>query len=262
MPEGAPRDDHEGELHRTLRRQLRQLGIGPDRPPDAAGWATLLDRVSACYRSAEADRYTLERSLEVSSEEMRILHDALSEQARHDALTGLPNRVVLAEYLQSALDRPPFARIGPAVLFIDLDGFKLVNDSLGHRAGDDLLVRVAERIRAASRHDDLVARIGGDEFVVALEQVRGSGPAIATAQRIADMLQQPFNLGGQDSVIGASIGIALAPDGHTTADELLRQADMAMYAAKAGGRNRCVVFDASIAQRIQGQSATGWPRQA
>src|SRR5690242_16025673 len=103
MPDRETHGDHGGELHRALRRQLRQLGLSLDTPPDPAGWAALLERVSAAYRAAEADRYTLERSLEVSSEEMRALHDALSDLARHDVLTRLPNRLVLTEYLQAAL---------------------------------------------------------------------------------------------------------------------------------------------------------------
>jgi diguanylate cyclase (GGDEF)-like protein len=239
-------------LHRSLQRQLRRLGLNGDTPPDAAGWAAILDQVSAVYRSAEADRYTLERAIEVSSEEMRTLHEALFEQARHDALTGLPNRTALRTHLADVLDRAGTGHAGPAVLFIDLDGFKLVNDSLGHRAGDDLLVGVAARIRAAVRETDVVARLGGDEFVVVLDDLDGldaatdaaTDAAIDVAQRVAAALQMPFRLDGQDSVIGASIGIARAGDA-TTVEDLLRQADMAMYAAKAGGRNRYVVFDQS-----------------
>src|SRR5690349_7777874 len=93
------------ELHRSLQRQLRRLGLTGHTPPDAEGWAAVLEQVSAAYRSAEADRYTLERAIEVSSEEMRALHEALSEQARHDALTGLPNRGTLPTHLADALDR-------------------------------------------------------------------------------------------------------------------------------------------------------------
>jgi diguanylate cyclase (GGDEF)-like protein len=240
-------------LHRNLRRQLRRLGLTGPTPPDADGWTSFLDQVSAAYQNAEDDRYMLERAIEVSSEEMRVLHEALFDQAHCDALTGLPNRAALRKHLGDALDRYRPKSGGPAVLFLDLDGFKLINDSLGHRAGDDLLVRVAERIRAAVRESDLVARLGGDEFVVVMDDVSELEPAIAAAQRIAAGLQLPFRLDGQDSVIGASIGIACATDGSTTVEDLLRQADLAMYEAKAGGRDRYVVFDDAIAQRAEGQ---------
>jgi GGDEF domain-containing protein len=131
--------------HRTLERQLRRLGLSAAAPPDVVGWERLLGQVSATYRDAEADRYTLERSIEISSNEMRALHDVLSDQARHDALTGLPNRAALHDVLRDALAHRRAAHLDVAVLFLDLDGFKLVNDTLGHSAGDELLVRAAER---------------------------------------------------------------------------------------------------------------------
>jgi diguanylate cyclase (GGDEF)-like protein len=242
--------------HRALERQLRRLGLSAGAPPDAARWAELLGQVSAAYRDAEADRYTLERSLEVSSDEMRALHDVLSDQARHDALTGLPNRAALGDVLRDALERRRSASDDVAVLFLDLDGFKLVNDSLGHSAGDELLVRAAERIRAAVRDTDVVARLGGDEFVVVCRQVEEVDAVVAIATRIADQLERPFRLRGQDSVVSASVGIALAAPGETNVDDVLRRADMAMYEAKAGGRCQFVVFDDEISRRVEGRLAT------
>jgi diguanylate cyclase (GGDEF)-like protein len=242
--------------HRTLERQLRRLGLSAAAPPDVVGWERLLGQVSATYRDAEADRYTLERSIEISSNEMRALHDVLSDQARHDALTGLPNRAALHDVLRDALAHRRAAHLDVAVLFLDLDGFKLVNDTLGHSAGDELLVRAAERIRLATRETDVVARLGGDEFVVVCRDVEDPNTVIAIAERIAGQLERPFRLGGQDSVVSASVGIVLAPPGETNADDVLRKADMAMYQAKSGGRCQFVIFDEEISQRVEGRLST------
>jgi len=243
-------------LHRMLERQLRRLALSGGAPPEAGGWARLLDQVSASYREAEADRYTLERSIEISSDEMRALHDVLSQQARHDTLTGLPNRAALSELLRGALEHRLPGAPDLAVLFLDLDGFKLINDSLGHSAGDELLMRAAERIQAAIRDHDVVARLGGDEFVVVCSEVESIDTAVAIAQRIAGQLKRPFRIGGQDAVISASVGIALAAPGDDTVDDLLRRADMAMYEAKAGGRCQFVTFDDEMSRRVEGRLST------
>jgi diguanylate cyclase (GGDEF)-like protein len=248
--------DNRRAYHRSLERQLRRLALSAVDPPDAGGWSKLLGLVNAAYREAEADRYTLERSIEVSSEEMRALHDVLSRQARHDVLTGLPNRAALTEVLGDALTRRRHGGRDVAVLFIDLDGFKLVNDSLGHSAGDELLLRAAERIRAAIRDDDVVARLGGDEFVVVCGDIDDVGTATAVARRIATQLEQPVRFGAQDAVISASIGVALADAEDVVADDLLRKADMAMYEAKAAGRCRFVIFDDDMRRRVEGRLAT------
>ncbi|WP_127501467.1 putative bifunctional diguanylate cyclase/phosphodiesterase [Actinoplanes solisilvae] len=242
--------------HRTLERQLRRLGLAPDTPPDLGGWARFLDRVSASYRASEDDRYTLERSIEISSDEMRALHDVLSRQARHDTLTGLPNRAALVELLRAALDESRLIGSDVAVLFIDLDGFKMVNDSLGHPVGDELLIRVAERIQATIRGRDVVARLGGDEFVVILRDVDGFATATATAERIVDQLGRPFRMGGNNTAISASIGIALANADALSVDDLLRRADMAMYEAKAGGRSQYTIFNDDVSDRLDGRLAT------
>jgi diguanylate cyclase (GGDEF)-like protein len=244
--------------HRTLQRQLRRLGLTADAPPDRTGWTGFLDRVNASYQEADADRYTLERSIEVSSDEMRTLHDILSRQARHDALTGLPNRAALLDLLRGALEHRGTGQ-QVAVLFLDLDGFKLVNDSLGHPAGDELLIRAAERIRAAIRDRDVLARLGGDEFVVVLDGIESITVATAAAERIAAQLERPIRINGTNAHISASVGIALATPSRTdrpSVDDLLRRADMAMYEAKANGRNRYAIFDDEIADRLDSMVST------
>jgi diguanylate cyclase (GGDEF)-like protein len=173
------------------------------------------------------------------------LEEQLTHQAFHDALTGLANRVRLRERVQHALARAGRTAEQIAVLFIDLDGFKNINDSLGHGAGDRLLTMVAERLVNATRGCDTVARLGGDEFAVLLESVNGDDDAVQVAERIAEAMQHPFILDSVEVFVGASMGIARANDAHSVkaaADELLRNADVAMYRAKSAGKGRWAIF--------------------
>jgi diguanylate cyclase (GGDEF)-like protein/PAS domain S-box-containing protein len=179
-------------------------------------------------------------AIERTSERERLAHQAL-----HDPLTALPNRSLFLERLELALAGPdPHV----AVLFCDVDRFKVVNDSLGHDAGDRLLVTLAERLRGASRVGDIVARLGGDEFTVLCEGISDVAEAEIMAARLADAVAEPFELEGvDDAVVTASIGIALAESG-AEAKDVLANADAAMYRAKQAGRNRVVVFDEHMRQ--------------
>jgi diguanylate cyclase (GGDEF)-like protein/PAS domain S-box-containing protein len=163
----------------------------------------------------------------------------LAHQANHDPLTGLPNRTLLAQHVA---ERFTPGDSGLACLFLDLDNFKVVNDSLGHAAGDELLVEVATRLRATVRPGDLVARFGGDEFVVVCEGV-GEDDAVTLAERIGVALTRPVRLGGVDIRPGASVGVTVQTAEHTAAEELIRDCDIAMYQAKAGGKGRITVLD-------------------
>src|SRR5439155_24829192 len=149
------------------------------------------------------------------------------------------------ERLERALGRLRRRRTPMAVLFIDVDDFKLINDSLGHAAGDRLLIEVGTRLSGAVRPGDTVARQGGDEFTVLLARVQGLGEAEATAERLAAELRRPIAIDGLSLVIGVSMGVALASDSGLTAEELLTRADAAMYTAKASGKGRHAVFDGS-----------------
>jgi diguanylate cyclase (GGDEF)-like protein len=170
-------------------------------------------------------------------------------EAFSDALTGLPNRALFMNRLAGALAAGQLSVDRVAVMLIDLDRFKVVNDSLGHEAGDGLLVTVAARLTALVRPGDLVARLGGDEFTVLLRDVRDIDDVLPTAEAMVRELTTPIRIGGRDVVVGASIGIALGGD--QTADDLLRRADLAMYRAKEQGKSRYAVFDTGLDVRAR-----------
>jgi diguanylate cyclase (GGDEF)-like protein/PAS domain S-box-containing protein len=175
----------------------------------------------------------------------QLLHDAL-----HDRLTGLSNRALFSDRMTRAfarLKRHPDAVF--AVLFLDFDRFKTINDSLGHLAGDELLVRIARRLEGCLRPGDTVSRLGGDEFAILLEDVRDEAYATLVAERVQSEMALPFTLMGQEIFSSASIGIAIAHQGYENADDLLRDADMAMYRAKAQGKARFALFDSGMHTR-------------
>ncbi|MDQ6855305.1 MAG: EAL domain-containing protein, partial [Actinomycetota bacterium] len=174
--------------------------------------------------------------------------ERLTHAATHDALTGLPNRAYAQEHLNSLLARPKQERGLVALLFLDVDRFKLINDSYGHSLGDELLLAVAGRLRATTRPGDLVARIGGDEFVVVLDSLPATSKAVEVAERTRRSFQTPFNVRGVEIITSASIGVSLADgtDPASDAEALIRDADTAMYRAKETGRDAVSVFDSSM----------------
>ncbi|MCK9530158.1 MAG: diguanylate cyclase [Gammaproteobacteria bacterium] len=167
-------------------------------------------------------------------------------QANYDTLTGLPNRTLFAERLRQAIAQVDRHGHAMALLYIDLDGFKNVNDAFGHAAGDRLLVETARRITGAVRESDTVARMGGDEFTVILTGLLHHIDAAVAAGKIVELLAQPFALGGAEGRVTASVGIAVYPSDAFSADELLKHADQAMYRAKAEGRNRYSFFAPAV----------------
>ncbi|MEX2236707.1 MAG: EAL domain-containing protein [Dehalococcoidia bacterium] len=193
------------------------------------------------YRIAGAQVDITERK----AAEQQLMHDAL-----HDPLTGLPNRSLFADRLgQSIARRKRRPDDGYAVLFLDLDRFKVVNDSLGHIVGDELLVAIGQRLQSLMRPGDTVARLGGDEFAVLLDDARESEQAIALAQRLLAALTKPLRVRGRQVFTSVSIGITVDTAGYTRPEDVLRDADTAMYRAKAQGRNRYEVFDSSMHDR-------------
>jgi diguanylate cyclase (GGDEF)-like protein/PAS domain S-box-containing protein len=174
---------------------------------------------------------------------------ALRYRVLHDSLTGLPNRLSFVDALGESLSKAAVSGSPVGILFLDLDHFKLINDSLGHHAGDALLRAVAPRLRAHLRPGDIVARFGGDEFGILIDRLADEGEAVAIADRVAGAFAQPFSIDGVDHFVTASIGVAVSRPGEerpVNAELLIRDADAAMYRAKESGRARCVLFDAEM----------------
>lgn len=201
--------------------------------------AILLDGVNVGFRGTAAD----------ITEETRA-QARIHYLSQHDALTGLPNRSRLQEHLAAKLQALSGTNARLTLLYIDLDRFKPVNDTMGHAAGDEVLVRVAERLRQCIRADDLVARIGGDEFVMVISRLRDHDDINQLCARLLDSLKEPFDYERQQVFIGASIGVAIAPTDSSQATELLRCADIALYQAKNGGRGNWCLYDREMGERL------------
>ncbi|HYT38931.1 MAG TPA: EAL domain-containing protein, partial [Acidimicrobiia bacterium] len=240
----------------------------PDEPAGSAAVVVIPGQVQP-YGALRVERATGEvlgpRQLDFLTSVANILaaaiqrHDtetALAHQALHDPLTGLPNRALLLDRLAQAAARGGRQPAPLAVLFLDLDRFKVVNDGLGHRAGDELLQAVANRLLAVVRPGDTVARLGGDEFVVLCEHLPNDDQAVELADRIAEVLSRPVTVSGRDVTISASVGIVIADAGHVGAEELLRDADTAMYQAKAEGRARFALFDPPSRRQVMDRLET------
>ncbi|TAF52662.1 MAG: EAL domain-containing protein [Oscillatoriales cyanobacterium] len=178
------------------------------------------------------------------------IEDQLKYDALHDALTGLPNRNLLVKQLDRAIHRVQRHPETPfALLFLDLDRFKIVNDSLGHLVGDQLLIVVADILRSFVRQGDVAARLGGDEFVILLDEIRDVNHAIHVAERVVQSLQAPLRIGDRDVVTGTSIGIVIGTADRQSTESVLRDADLAMYRAKRSGRGRYALFDPAMHQQ-------------
>ena len=192
------------------------------------------------------------RRLKRSSRELAEREQQSRHDARHDALSGLPNRAHFAAKLQEKLDRlDDNATVTQVIVaYVDIDRFKDVNDTLGHHAGDELIAAVGQRLKELIRHDNLLARYGGDEFAI-LWLASDERAATAMAERIQSAFATRFNVDGQSLLATASAGIAISSDCAITADELMRRADIALYEAKSNGRNRSVFFSEDMARRVE-----------
>lgn len=168
---------------------------------------------------------------------LKHTNEQVTALAHHDSLTGLPNRILFYDRLNQAITRARRDKVSIAVLYLDLDGFKLVNDTFGHDAGDTLLREAAKRIVACVRDSDTVARMGGDEFTVILPNIRTPSSKDRVAKKIVETIARPFLINGKSCSVSASIGIALFPEHGETAEQLVKIADAAMYLAKHSGKN-------------------------
>jgi diguanylate cyclase (GGDEF)-like protein/PAS domain S-box-containing protein len=179
----------------------------------------------------------------------------LAHQARHDHLTGLPNRLLLADRLEASIARAAHSGLMTAVIYLDLDGFKLVNDTLGHEAGDGLLQQVTDRLRTCIREPDTLARMGGDEFMIVINEVKDDNVPLAVAERLAASLRKPLVIADHELYVTASIGISIYPRDGTDVSALRRNADAAMYESKHAGKDRILFFTpamrATFVERLQ-----------
>jgi diguanylate cyclase (GGDEF)-like protein len=231
----------------TLRKRAQELDASAAALAEALNMVQLsleFSLVRMCD-SFETERHRVDEELTRREEELAFL-------ATHDPLTGLPNRTLILDRVEQMLARSARSQAPVAALFIDVDNFKTINDTLGHSAGDELLRAVAARLESVVRHVDAIGRLGGDEFVVIAEELSlAAGPELV-AERLLESLKHPFRLGadGETRVtVTASVGIAAGL--RTSADELLRDADIAMYRAKWDGKNRYAVFEAGMQDNVQ-----------
>jgi len=221
------------------------------------------ERAEAEHARAEAERLRAEQAerhveelnryvekLESAGRELEESREHFRHAAFHDALTGLPNRSLFTDHLRVALRRAhQNDKYLFGVLFLDLDRFKNINDSLGHPCGDELLKLVARRLEMCIRQTDMVARFGGDEFAILLDAIQDASDAVRVAEKVQHAISAPFKLASHEAITTASIGIALSTSGYTEAEDIIRDADTAMYRAKDCGKARCEVFDTAMHTR-------------
>jgi diguanylate cyclase (GGDEF)-like protein/PAS domain S-box-containing protein len=257
---GYPRDDwltdealwlrvlHRGDLERMLEEDDRaRRALGPSTveyrmiaPDGRVVWVS--ETATFVTDEATSDVYWQGVMVDITARKERD-EEALVHRALHDGLTGLPNRQLFLDRLRTAIERRdrPVHAPSTAVIFLDLDGFKRVNDGMGHDAGDRLLVAVAGRLEEGVRPGDTAARFGGDEFVVIAENVVSLDQAQQLAVRLGRSIEQPFLIDGEHIVITVSIGVSMTSDLDAFPEDVVRSADAAMFEAKADGRNRVVV---------------------
>ena len=221
-----------GDPDKLVRRELRRIRqAGPDSDDE---FRMLDGRVIHVQRNSMQDGGHASTYTDIT--ERKKLEDKINHMATHDTLTEIPNRVLLMDRLDQALARADRDKKKVAVLFLDLDNFKPVNDAMGHMIGDQILKQMAERMTSCLRKTDTVARFGGDEFAVVMTDVKNTGDVTKMAKNLNKLLLKPINLGSKETSLGASIGISLYPDHAKTAETLLSLADEAMFAVKRKGK--------------------------
>lgn len=247
-------------MHKLLIRQLKRMKLEGSGSVNisAETWEKFLGLVSESYSQSDMSRELIERSLKLASDELfernrelrkkvnelKVNESLISFQAKHDSLTTLPNREYYINELDQLLKKQ---EIEPsAILFIDLDHFKQINDTHGHQFGDELLCIVANRLKGWLRDNDFLARLGGDEFVALIKNIRDKETIKKIAERFLNEVSKPFTIKELELSISASIGISLYPQDGNDRETLIRKADIAMYQTKESGRNNLNFYDSSF----------------
>lgn len=230
---------------------------------EADAMKTALEHHIARLREANEHLVITTIQTQIMAEEVQKAKEQMGYMAHHDFLTGLPNRLMLQERLDQAIALAKRHNTKLAVMFMDLDRFKNINDALGHATGDEMLQSVSQRLRAAVRGTDTVSRQGGDEFLLLLSEVAGEKAVAALASKICKLVSAPYSIAGQDLHIGATIGISMYPDDGANAETLIKNADIAMYHAKDDGRGRYHFFRQEMNDRaVERQRTEGDLRRA
>lgn len=247
LASGMERDGFYADMWQQIQQSGRWQGEIHDRRKDGSIYPKWLSIVAVKDEHGAVLNYvgTFVDITERKKNEERIIH-----LATHDVLTGLANRTLLIEHIQKGLAYAQRNHAMMALLFLDLDRFKLINDSLGHEQGDRLLKAVARRLQEALRGSDTIARLGGDEFVILLNDLREVNDASVTASKIIEQIAHPFTLAGREFHVTTSVGISLYPNDGIDPEQLLKHADAAMYSAKAAGKNQARFFDIRMNQSV------------
>ena len=242
-------------LHKVLQRQLKKLGY-KDGKFTKGSLEDFINIVDKTYKEADEEREFLEQTLEINSKEMEELYEELKQKseseiakreqkyrelARKDILTGILNRYAFGEELEKIISNSKRTGAKFALLFLDLDHFKEINDTFGHAFGDELLVEIAKRVLPNIRKEDVFARLGGDEFVIIFTNIKEES-ILELIKKILCLFLKPWIIDKKELHITTSIGVAIFPDDATSSKELMQKADMAMYKSKEIGRNRVVFY--------------------
>ncbi len=224
------------DLQTLLNQQLNALGLNALEPPALEAWQQFLEKINQTYQQYQTNHQDLGTKLLASQQKLEHTHLELAQLTNHDPLSGLPNRSYFRQHLEHHLANSPDTL--NAVFFIDLDGFKYVNDTFGHAMGDQLIQKAGHRLCTRVRKTDLVARLGGDEFAIVLHDLPSAEKASQVAEQILEGFKEPFGIDGHQLSVTCSIGIALFPSDASGLEALVQAADTAMYKAKSLGKNQ------------------------
>ena len=254
------RDTFRAHLRATLKRETRQVGEIRIKRKDGSVLPVQLQSVAA--EGPEGDSAFC-RTAAIDITERKRMEEAIRHRAHHDPLTDLPNRLLFRDILSIELAKAQRGKKRFAVLFLDLDRFKYINDTLGHDTGDKLLKEVAERLRRSVRASDTVSRMGGDEFNILLTEIAHADDIITIAQKVADSFRKPYVIGGHEFNMSTSIGISIYPEDGESMEALFKNADIAMYQAKEQGGNSYQFYSAAMNIRLmERMRLEKWLRQA